>query len=206
MRLRIERASNGYILTDEEADEAWVASGRRELEVLADLLDEVVARSRVGGEPDDPARVRVRIAPGKRWLEAQPDGCLHEVVTRESLHRTPAWWECEVCAQRFAPEPADAAAAGSGGADRDGAAAAALQLAGQNAALRRALVHVVAAYGGGHPSSESEPLFDEEALLEAAGVAEQLLGVMYPGWEEDLRDPTVRPTLEGVLGDLAGEG
>jgi hypothetical protein len=109
--LAIERATNGYLVRDAAAGEIWLIADDDWFEAAAELLAEINGRLGSDGDGYDERRVRVTVEPGDRWLEANPDDCLHDRIFNRSYGAS-GLWRC-ICGLEFAPilRPAEGEAA-----------------------------------------------------------------------------------------------
>jgi len=103
-RLVIERAWNGYAITDTTRTGGWLVAGEDPLEAAAELLDALNQRLGADGRPEDERRVVVTLEAGDAWLAAHPAGCPHDNVRNLDYLEDPdrEGWAC-ACGVLFAP-------------------------------------------------------------------------------------------------------
>jgi hypothetical protein len=101
----IERAWNGYVVSDTTRVGGWLIAGDDPLEAARLLLVELNERLGTNGTPDDEWRVLIEMASGDDWLAAHPALCPHDIVrNREYIEdeSTTEGWSCG-CGLGFVP-------------------------------------------------------------------------------------------------------
>jgi hypothetical protein len=100
MKLTVETATNGYLVTDDERSAPLVIGGHDPIDAAWELLAEINERIGVIGSRHAVRRVRVITLPGDKWYPRDRNECSHDSIEGWGSEPNRRWW-CP-CGAEFA--------------------------------------------------------------------------------------------------------